>query len=97
MRITARNAPVEARRTGTLTLKTCRSRNGSVLAGELPNITAELTETQRFEAALYAARNAWDIARRSDPFFIPPTRLSKAEADAKLRAVLRQSIGGGRP
>ena len=92
----ARTAPAEARRTATLSLTTWRSPNSSHLAGGLSENTPELTEAQRFEAALYASRNAWDIGRRAHPGFIPDRKLSKAEADAKLRLLMRQAIGGGR-
>jgi hypothetical protein len=92
----ARTAPVEARRTATLSLTTWRSRNSSHLVGGLSENTPELTETQRFEAALYASRNLWDIERRARPGFVPDRRITKAEADAKLRKLMAQMIGGGR-
>lgn len=56
----------------------------------------EQTEAQRFEAALYEARNLWDIERRTSSRFVPDRRMNKAEADAKLRLLMRQMIGGGR-
>ena len=58
-------APDETRR-GRLSLKEWRPRNCST-GGEHSEDTHQTDETQRFENALWRARNAWDVQRRQLP------------------------------
>lgn len=54
--------------------------NSSKLAGgEREEHSGNLSEVQRFEAALWDARNRWDIARRTNG--LPHGQLSRAGAE----------------
>ena len=71
-----------------LSLETWRGRNCSNLAGcEQSDNSNEGHQVQLFEAAICAARNIWDIRRRSGGLFAIG-RLTKADAEAALRKAL---------
>lgn len=47
--------------------------------------TQTLNAVRSWSKAIWSARNAWDLRRRKGGLFSVPARLSKAEADARLR------------
>lgn len=63
-------------------------------SGTLSLRTWGRTEAELFEQKLCADRNRWDIERRQSPDYLGSARLSRIEADAKLRSMLRSQMIG---
>lgn len=62
--------------------------------GTLSLRTWGLTDAELFEQQLCAERNRWDIERRKSGSYFGAGRISKADADSKLSAMLREQIIG---
>lgn len=52
------------------------------------------TDAELFEQQLYAERNRWDIERRKAGGYLRTGRVSREDADRKLRDLLRQQMLG---
>lgn len=64
-------------------------------SGSNPSTQADLTAVERFERAMWAARNLWDIERHRRGTALPPF-LRKHEAERALRAALKAALVGER-